>query len=130
MRRNKTDVFQVRVDDHLGELLRRDADRQRLSLSAWVRAILAQHYADELEAARGGDWAGRDSIGLGELADAVTGGNERAMRKLLNDAGAGLDEYAEDRGELVARRVVVDLLALRAGDRVGRVLGGLLTGQK
>ena len=63
-------------------------------------------------------------------SDAVTGGNERAMRKLLNDAGAGLDEYVEDRDELVARRLVVDLLALRAGDRVGRVLGDLLTGQK
>lgn len=67
---------------------------------------------------------------IGELADEVTGGNERAMRKLLNDAGAQprLDEYTNNPNETVSRQLVVDLVALRAGDRVGRKLAGLLRG--
>lgn len=68
------------------------------------------------------------SLTIGELTRHVTGGNERAMRKLLNDAGADpqLDEYATDPAETVSRAVVVDLLAMRAGDRVGRKLSHLL----
>ncbi len=64
---------------------------------------------------------------VGQLAARVTGGNERTMRKLLNDAGgARYDEYANDPDEPVSREQVVDLLALRAGDRVGRVLAAVL----
>lgn len=65
---------------------------------------------------------------VGDLALRVTGGNERAMRKLLNDAGAApaLDEYRTDPGELVARSILVDLLAMRAGDRVARILADVL----
>mgnify|MGYP005859623773 CR=1 FL=1 len=66
------------------------------------------------------------SFTIGELADAVAGGNERTMRKLLNDVGADLDEYADDPDERVARDVAVALYALRAGDRVGRALARLL----
>jgi len=68
------------------------------------------------------------SFTIGELAQNVTGGNERQMRKMLNDAGADpqLDEYATAPGETVGRGVVIDLLAMRAGDRVGRKLGELL----
>lgn len=63
---------------------------------------------------------------IGELAEAVTGGNERAMPKLLNDAGARLDEYATNPAETVTRDAVVILFALRAGDRVGRKLAEVL----
>lgn len=65
---------------------------------------------------------------IGELARRVTGGNERAIRQLLNDAGADprLDEYAEAPGQVVSRELVLDLLALRAGDSVGRRLRVLL----
>lgn len=65
---------------------------------------------------------------IGELSERVTGGNERAMRKLLNDAGANprLDEYTTDPGETVTRDLVITLAARRAGDRVGRKLGELL----
>jgi len=62
-----------------------------------------------------------------ELARAVTGGNEAAMRKLLYDAGAReLDVDKSDPLETVDRGVVVHLFALRAGDRVGRSLIKLL----
>ena len=63
---------------------------------------------------------------VGELADVVTGGNERAMRKLLRDAGGALDVYAEDWAELVGRALVIELAAIRAGDRVGRNLAQVL----
>ena len=46
--RPKKAVIQVRVDVDLAQLLQQDADRRRLAVSAWVRALLAQHYADEL----------------------------------------------------------------------------------
>ena len=63
---------------------------------------------------------------IGELAEAATGGNERAMRKLLNDAGARVDENISDPAEAVPRDQVVALLAMRAGDRVGRKLAEAL----
>ena len=68
---------------------------------------------------------------IGEIAEAVTGGNERAARKLLNDAGADprldeYDEYAENPGELVTRQLVINLVAIRAGDIVGRRAARLL----
>jgi len=65
---------------------------------------------------------------IGELSERVTGGNERAMRKMLNDAGADprLDEYATDPTETVARDLVIVLFARRAGDRVGHKLRELL----
>ena len=53
--------------------------------------------------------------------------NERALRQLLNTVGAGLDEYATDPTETVSREVVIDLTAMRAGDRVGHILGRLLS---
>jgi hypothetical protein len=51
---------------------------------------------------------------------------EQSARELLNDAGAELDEYKIDPSELVTRDQVIDLVALRAGDRVGRKLAELL----
>ena len=72
-----------------------------------------------------GRWA---MFTVGRLADAVTMGNERAMRKLLRDAGGVLDVYAEDRAEPVDRGLVIDLYAIRAADGVGRKLAGLLGG--
>ena len=69
-----------------------------------------------------------DGFAVGVLADAVTGGNECAMRKLLNSARGHVDEYATDRNEMVTRTLVLDLFALRAGDRVGHKLAGVLCG--
>lgn len=66
---------------------------------------------------------------VGELAKAVTGGNQRQMRKLLNDAGARLDEQREDPEERVSRDLVVGLFAQRAGDSVGRRLSKVLRTQ-
>jgi hypothetical protein len=42
-----------------------------------------------------------DTFTIGELAERVTSGNERAIRKMLNDAGADprLEEYTTDPGE-------------------------------
>lgn len=54
------------------------------------------------------------------------GTNEAMARKLLNDSGAGIDELAEDPGEVIPREVVINLAADRAGDRVGRKLAELL----
>jgi len=54
--------------------------------------------------------------------------HERTTRKMLNDAGARLDELKTDPGEMVPRLVVIDLFAMRAGDRIGRKLWGLLIG--
>jgi len=69
-----------------------------------------------------------DTFTIGELSERVTGGNERAMRKMLNDAGADprLDEYAIDPEETVTRDLVIRLFARRAGDRVGHKLRELL----
>jgi len=68
----------------------------------------------------------KEKFTVGELAAVVTGGSVRAMTKLLNDAGAGLDETVDDPTAQVDRAVVVDLWALRAGDRVGRLLSRVL----
>lgn len=64
---------------------------------------------------------------VGELAKRCTGGNERAIRKLLNDAGAKLNEDTENLTETVSRAVVVDLWEMRAGGRIGRKLSELLS---
>jgi len=63
---------------------------------------------------------------LAQIAETCTGGNEQAARKLLNDAGAKLDEYTKNPGETIPRKIVIDLLAMRAGDRIGRKLAELL----
>jgi len=47
----KSKVIQVRFDEELGGLIERDANRQRLSQSAWIRALVALHYAEALAAA-------------------------------------------------------------------------------
>ena len=73
---------------------------------------------------------------VGELATVCTGGNISAMTKMLNDAGAQprLNELVSDPAalamagrQIVSRAAVIDLLAMRAGDRVGRKLAGLLS---
>jgi hypothetical protein len=63
---------------------------------------------------------------VGELASALMV-NERAVRKMLNDAGADprLDEYVVDPHEMVGRGLVIDLAAARQ-DRVSRILAVLL----
>jgi len=64
---------------------------------------------------------------IGQLSEHVAGGNERAMRNLLNTVEhPRLDPYAIDPLETVTRLRVVDLFASRAGDRVGRKLAELL----
>ena len=70
-----------------------------------------------------------ETFTIGELAEALTGGNERAARALLRyDGGAaGLALYAEDPTETVSREVVIRLIAHRAGDRVGRKAAELLS---
>jgi len=70
-----------------------------------------------------------ETFTLGELAQLVTSGSLRAMARMLNDAGANpaLDKNEPDRSAVVARQTVSDLAAARAGDRVGRVLGRLLS---
>jgi len=55
-----------------------------------------------------------DTITVGQVTEALHC-HPRAARKLLNDAGAGLDVYADDPGEVVAREIVVDLWAMCAG---------------
>jgi hypothetical protein len=64
---------------------------------------------------------------VGSVAQCL-GIHERVARKLLNDAGATprLDEYDENPSEPVSRTLVIDLVAVRAGDRVGRKLAELL----
>jgi hypothetical protein len=61
-----------------------------------------------------------DGFTIGELADALTGGNQFALRGLLRDVGLDVNRYIEDRTEAVPRAAVIDLAALRAGDRIGR----------
>jgi len=58
-----------------------------------------------------------ETFTVGELAEAVTGGNVRAMSKLLNDAGADprLSELEDEPGAAVSRQTVIDLWALRGG---------------
>ena len=65
----------------------------------------------------------------------VHGGNVMAMAKMLNDAGCEprLSETAGDPvrlaragSQVVTRLVVIDLLAMRADDRVGRKLAMVL----
>lgn len=63
---------------------------------------------------------------LGTLANKITGGNIRAMAKLLNDAGGAFDEIEPDPSAFVPRLVMVDLFAIRAGGREGRLLADLL----
>lgn len=77
----------------------------------------------------------KDTFTVSELADAATGGNTMAMIKLLNDSGMQprLNELVGDPaslamagGQVVSRLVVIDLLAMRSGDRVGRKLASVL----
>ena len=68
---------------------------------------------------------------MGHLAEAVTSGNERLMRKLLNEAGANppLNENLENPLEKVHILLVIDLAAVRADDWVGHRLTRLLFGE-
>lgn len=65
---------------------------------------------------------------IGEITKAITGGNERAARKMINDAGMTprLDEYKIEPGELIPRDVLIELLADNAGSRTGRKAAELL----
>ena len=65
---------------------------------------------------------------LADLAKAITGGNLSAAAKLLNGAGADpkLDELQPNPGANVTRSALIDLVALRAGDIVGRRASKLL----
>lgn len=68
----------------------------------------------------------KDFFTIGEIAQAITGGNERAARKMVNDAGANLDVYKTDPGELIPREVLITLLADNPGGRTGRKAAELL----
>jgi hypothetical protein len=95
----------------------------------WVRAHDSRHPAHPDYTTKGdGDKMSGDTYTLDQLAQAAAGGNLRAMAKMINDAGADprLDEIDPTPSAQVARGTVIDLLALRAGDRVGRKLGELL----
>lgn len=66
---------------------------------------------------------------LGSLAQAITGGNLASMAKLLyNDAGMSIDPYQleYDPDLFIPRPILVDLYAIRAGDRIGRRAAELL----
>lgn len=65
---------------------------------------------------------------LGSLADAITGGNVIAMAKLLNDAGMTpkINELQPPAKGFIPRPALTDLLAMRAGDRVGRKVAEVL----
>lgn len=60
------------------------------------------------------------------LALRVTGGNERAIRKLLHEVDPAVDPLGDDLDELVARNVIIDLATMRAFTREGRLLAKLL----
>ena len=67
---------------------------------------------------------------VGELAEVITNGNERIVRIMLNDTGAvdpKLDENITNPNEIVSRSAIIDLVALRAGDIVGRRAARLLS---
>jgi hypothetical protein len=68
-----------------------------------------------------------DTFSISELAY-TAGTSEPAMRRMLNAAGASprLDEQSLDRTQRIPRQWVIDLVARRAGDRVGRKLAKLL----
>jgi hypothetical protein len=68
---------------------------------------------------------------LGHLAEVVTDGNEREMRKLLNDAGADppFDEHIEDPLEKVPIQLVMTLALLCAEDQTGPKLAELMSGE-
>lgn len=68
----------------------------------------------------------RDTFTIGELADAVTDGNEAVMRQMLRTVGADLDLRPANPSETVDRGWIVDLFALHASDRLGRALRQLL----
>lgn len=90
--------------------IQNDGDCQSCSLSSYSLDCTNQRFA----------------FSIRELAMALIV-PERTIRKLLNDAGAKIDEYAINPDETVSRELVIDLFAIRAGDRVGRVLAGLLS---
>jgi hypothetical protein len=71
--------------------------------------------------------ASGDTFTISELAYEA-GTSEPAMRRMLNAAGAAprLDEHSKDRTERIPRQLVIDLVALRDGDRLGRKLRALL----
>jgi hypothetical protein len=66
---------------------------------------------------------------LAELAKTITGDNLTAAAKLINDTGIKprLDEIDPDPGAYVARAAVIDLVAMRPGDIVGRRAASLLS---
>jgi len=89
--------------------------------------VMPKSFQDILDRLKG-EAMSKNFYTIGEIADAISGGNESTARKLLNDAGANprLVELANNPSEIVSRKTVIDLLAMRAGDRVGRKLGELL----
>ena len=60
-----------------------------------------------------------------ELADCLLV-PESMLRKMLNDAGANIDELANNPGELIPREKVINLIADHKSARVGIKLGELL----
>jgi hypothetical protein len=67
-----------------------------------------------------------DTWTLGELAERITAGNLQAMARLLNDAGAHIDELDPDPGQQVTRWTLADLTVTRRREPEGRVLRKLL----
>ena len=68
-----------------------------------------------------------ETFPLGELAKRGTGGNVTAMARLLNGAGARLNEIEPDPTARVDRATVIALFAQRADDSVGHRLRELLS---
>ncbi len=68
-----------------------------------------------------------ETFPLGELAKRGTGGNVTAMARLLNGAGARLNEIEPDPTARVDRTTVIALFAQRADDSVGHRLRELLS---
>lgn len=65
---------------------------------------------------------------LAQVAEFIAFGNQKAMAIILNDCGADpiFNELQPDSMAFVPRPVLVDLAALRAGDRVGRKAAELI----
>lgn len=113
--------MRTQISTNVSERTRAQADELMRRLNYSLRDVMTvaidRMYHDEIP-----EEGAEMTYSIGQLARDIAGGNERQMRKMLNDVGADprLDEYAENPDERVSRTAVIDLVAMRAGDVVGR----------
>jgi hypothetical protein len=70
-----------------------------------------------------------DNWTVGELAGRLAGGDLQEMARLLNEAGAQVDQRQPDPHQEVTRATLLQLYALRGEEPVGWALGNLLRGE-